>query len=197
MLARTQLKNRLKALAYESKEVRKQEKHILTNVRKLKGIVPWNKKHQKGEERPARPVQPQVKLPVKEVIDKEIPLQEYEFFGLHRYRTHFLRKEARHMHLAYGFLKGKKYSEIESVPGKEPIDVIYFIDTIVTNCLRHEHVTNCVRHERQVNDFLKENFKRIEAFINEFPKRPEKQVKLEKIDPDIIELEEMLADAHS
>jgi len=188
MLARTQLKNRLKALAYESKEVRKQEKHVLTNVRKLRGIVPWSKKHQKGEERPARPVQPQVKLPVKEVIDKEIPLQEYEFFGLHRYRTHFLRKEARHMHLAYGFLKGKKYSEIESIPGKEPIDIMYFIDTLTANCVRHKH---------QVNDFLKENFKRIEAFINEFPKRHEKQVKLEKIGPDIIELEGMLADAHS
>lgn len=188
MLARTQLKSRIKSLAYESKEVRKQEKHVLTNVRKLKGIVPWSKKHQKGEERPAKPIAPQVKLPVKEVIDKEIPLQEYEFFGLHRYRTHFLRKEARHMHLAYGFLKGKKYSEIESIPGKEPIDTMYFIDTLTANCVRHKH---------QVNDFLKENFKRIEAFINEFPKRPEKEVKLEKHDPDIIELEEVLTDAHS
>lgn len=188
MLARTQLKSRIKALAYDSKEVRKQEKHVLTNVRKLKGIVPWSKKHQKGEERPAKPIAPQVKLPVKEVIDKEIPLQEYEFFGLHRYRTHFLRKEARHMHLAYGFFKGKKYSEIESTPGKEPIDTMYFIDILTANCNRHKH---------QADDFLKENFKRIEAFINEFPKRPEKKIKLEKIDSDIIELEEVLTDAHS
>lgn len=40
--------------------------------------------------------------------------------NLHHHRTHTVRKETRHSHIAYGFLRGRQYMEIETF-AREPI----------------------------------------------------------------------------
>lgn len=124
------LKSRIKSLATEARDIRSVEQHKLSNARKLRGKVMFNKSHPKGEPKPEALVAPQHRLPDNrlELADRDM----YDFFGLHRYRTHVLRKKARHTQLAYGFLRGKSYKDIENIPGNEPVN-LEVLEEIVLN----------------------------------------------------------------
>lgn len=105
------LKTHIKALAYTAKDVRKKERHYITNARNLRGNFP--KKH--GiEQDPILPSNKQLKAQLVENAKELAEKDDYTFFNLHRFRVHTLRKEARDMHLAYGFLKGYDFLTLEN-----------------------------------------------------------------------------------
>lgn len=116
------LKLKIKKLASDAKATREAERHILTKGRALLGK--YNKSHAKGQPHPAEPdyvarakkwmtehtTEGVFNDEAQQAVDKA-----YEkFWGLQRYRTLTLRREARNSLLAYGFLRGKSYAEIES-----------------------------------------------------------------------------------
>ncbi len=112
------MKEEIKAVAQFSNNIRKKEQQALANGRKLLGI--FSKKHQRDT---PPPVAPQHQLPENPEIKAE---EDYNrFWGLHRFRTHVLRKQNRHNFLAYGYLKGKSYREVEEKSREkgEPIDL--------------------------------------------------------------------------
>src|SRR5687768_3608540 len=102
----TLLKLNIKAHAFLSKSIREQERHHLSNGRKLRGI--FSKKHDQGEE---KPVAPQNKIP--EDADRFADEAYLRYWNLHETRVHGLRKETRAMNLAYAYLRGKSYLNIE------------------------------------------------------------------------------------
>ena len=58
------------------------------------------------------------------------PGQSEEYVGLHHHRTYDVRNEARSAQLAYGYLRGRKYRQLEAkcyiAPNRERIrDLIY------------------------------------------------------------------------
>jgi hypothetical protein len=101
------LKVSIKALAYEAKLTRKRGHHFLKNGRKLMGI--FSKKHQKDTPRPEIPV-----VTISNDHRHWADESYLSYWNLHHHRVHTLRKESRIQQLAYGFIRGKKYSEIEA-----------------------------------------------------------------------------------
>lgn len=169
----TMLKERVKALANEAKSVRLKERHLLANARKLRGKVLWSRKHSVGEPRPEPPVVPQFKIP-------ENPLEkaaqdEYDFFGLSRYRTHVLRKQSRHAQLAYGFLKGNSYLKIEtrSKTGRmEPVDCQYLEDLILDYTVRIKRKGFDVEAEMKE---VEELFEKFDVWVKDIPEAPQEK----------------------
>lgn len=111
----TFLKVQVKALAHEAKTLKQAERHTLARGRALKGKV--NRKHAKGET-PAAPSEENLKMfawakghPEEAIIQADEAYVRY--WGLTHYRKNVVRKEARSTHLAYGFLRGHNYDEIE------------------------------------------------------------------------------------
>lgn len=115
------LKLKIKKLTSDAKATREAERHTLANGRALLGK--YNKRHKKGEPHPAEPENvTRAKKWMKDHTTDGIFQDEaqqaldkaYEkFWGLQRYRTLVLRREARATFLAYGFLRGRSYTEIE------------------------------------------------------------------------------------
>lgn len=104
------LQVKLGTLVYESKLIRRKERHYLTNARALSGR--YVKKHRKGEERPAKPEKVLRAEAIENAVDKA--REDYEkFWGLEHHRKHVLRKEARDTHLALNFLRGREFKECE------------------------------------------------------------------------------------
>lgn len=104
------IKTQIVAMNYQSKETRKKERSCLKNARQLSGY--HSAKH--------GPDQPRPEIPKKTLIAMELPdakteaEKKYEeFWGLSRFRKNILRKELRNTYLAYAFLKGRLYSEVE------------------------------------------------------------------------------------
>ncbi|HRP36235.1 MAG TPA: hypothetical protein PLS50_00315 [Candidatus Dojkabacteria bacterium] len=122
------LKTHIKALAFNAKDIRQKERHYITNSRNLRGNFP--KKH--GiEQEPPRPTEKQLKASTLENAKELAERDDYTFFNLHRFRVHTLRKEARDMHLAYGFLKGNAFFSMEGSRYSDPD--FKNIERIVTN----------------------------------------------------------------
>lgn len=143
------LKEEIKGVSSESQNIRKKEQQALTNGRKLKGI--FSRKHAEGE---IPPVAPQYELPENA---SEKAKEDYErFWGLHHRRTHILRKANRHNFLAYGYLRGKNYRDVEitSRENGEPIDVF--------------SIASCIQEHKNLadNDMIDEEIK-IERWIEE------------------------------
>ncbi len=119
------LKEEIKSVSVEASNIRNKEQKFLSNGRKLLGI--FSRKHNKGE---IPIVAPQYELPENPSIKAR---EDYErFWGLHNRRTHTLRKTNRHNFLAYGYLRGKSYREVEekSREAGEPIDVFVLAQTV-------------------------------------------------------------------
>lgn len=146
-------KTSIKSVTSEAKEIRKIERHKLDNARKLRGKVMFDKSHQLGEEKPVAPVAPQVQLPDNrlELADRDM----YDFFGLHRYRTHILRKESRHLHLAYGFLRGVPYNLVENKPGKEPVSIYQLEDMVFNYAFQGRFDISPKEEDKLMEDFTR------------------------------------------
>jgi hypothetical protein len=108
------LQIKVKSLASEAAYIRKVEEkqqrikdfESQAGVRRGSG---WFR-HGPEQKRPEPRVYPEPREDTQEVYDEAT----VKFFNLHRHRTHELRKAARISHLAYGFLRGTPYSEIEN-----------------------------------------------------------------------------------
>ena len=117
------LKTRVKIQADSARHTREAERHSLNNTRRVRGrVVGYSKKHQKDKEKPNID-EAQEKKTVRAVTwarehpedaIKFLDTEEAKFWGLHRFRTHILRKESRATLLAYGFLRGVPYVRMES-----------------------------------------------------------------------------------
>ena len=107
------LKYSLKANAFEAQQLRAAEQKALGFHRTIMGIA--SLKHQVGEARP----NPVLNVPdeADEKLSEEV-LNRYQ--NLRHRRTHALRKKARATYLAYGFLRGYEYSDIEYYAHEAP-----------------------------------------------------------------------------
>lgn len=101
------LQIKIKTLASEASHIRKVE-------RKQLGIMDFESqtqsfRHQKDEPRPEPRKWPVPRENSQEVYDEATA----KYWNLHHHRVNILRKEARINHLAYGFLRGVPYKEME------------------------------------------------------------------------------------
>lgn len=104
------LKVKIKSLAAEARVIRTEENKALSRARAFKGK--YRKRHDVESHKPEKPAW--VLRFEKYGEAKETSETEYEkFWGLKRHRINVVRKEARDSHIAYGFLRGREYQNIE------------------------------------------------------------------------------------
>lgn len=93
------LKIKLKTLAQEARYIRQEELTLKNTGKRIKACKTLSESDRNG------------------IFERNIE----GISDLHHHRTFDLRKAARHSHIAYGFLKGKAYSQIENKPKTEPL----------------------------------------------------------------------------
>lgn len=104
------LKVKLFALGAESRFISKKERHFLNNARALSGS--FSKKHQLDAPKPEKPAKVQRAEALEDA--KELAQRDYDiFWGLQHHRKNVVRKEARDTHIAYCFLRGRAFEDIE------------------------------------------------------------------------------------
>jgi hypothetical protein len=102
------LKVKVTTLAAEAQAIRRAEvkkKHIMDFEAQRQSF-----RHDKNKPKPEPRNWPEPKDNAQDIYDEA----EAKFWGLHRYRTNKLRKEARISHLAYAFLRGVPYHIVEN-----------------------------------------------------------------------------------
>lgn len=92
------LKIKARSFEEQSKRARKEEKKFI-------GAARWARDHQETDEE---------------------QLNYSRFWGLNRYRTVELRREARAVHLARAFLKGRPYREVENIRREDYENIFAF-----------------------------------------------------------------------
>jgi len=121
------LKLKLKSLAAESKFIRDAERRIINYGRVLVGIDTRNYKHGVDDPKSAYNTTPLVFKDARgEVMDEGACIKASEdayaeFWALREHRM-LVRKNARWAHLAYNFLKGRAYEEIEKFTFEADMD---------------------------------------------------------------------------
>lgn len=104
------IKIKRRALLNETLDIKGRERHYLQNARALRGI--FSKRHGLDEPVPEMPEHTARASKVEEAEDKA--RRDYDlFWGLHHHRQNVVRKEARDIHIAYCFLKGRDFEQIE------------------------------------------------------------------------------------
>lgn len=111
------LRLKINRLVHEVRAIKEAERHHITKGRALLGR--WRKRHKKDKPKPEMPAFVVRASQWADAVDvhvaqEAINSQYYKFWGLERYRKHTLRPALRHSHLALGFLKGKRYDQIEA-----------------------------------------------------------------------------------
>lgn len=101
------MKVKIKTMAEEARIIRKEEQKQMGWINFL--CQKQSFRHGKDEPRPDERKWPEAKENAQEMSDAAYEL----FWGLREHRVQKLRREARINHLAYGFLRGVKYSDME------------------------------------------------------------------------------------
>jgi hypothetical protein len=111
------LKVKAVTLAFETRVIRKRERHTLANARTLAGI--YSRRHTLGSVRPEMPVK--IEKALAHENSRELSDEAYTlFWGLQHHRKNVVRKEARDTHVALHFLRGKPYSTVEAFAYSRP-----------------------------------------------------------------------------
>lgn len=121
-MSNRKLKIKLFSLQEEAKYIRKHERKVLGSARYLK----------------------------KERVNDQSSITAYdEYEDLHHHRTDVLRKASRACNVAYAFLRGKKYTEVETVAKGNvyPRDFSHNFIRLVTNNINKFGVGNTDYHE--------------------------------------------------
>jgi len=104
-MLKTPVKIRIKSLAAEAKQVKKEEHKKLERARYYRNLGSDNAK-------------------------SGVSMSIHEYEQLRRHRKEVLAKEARTMLIAYGFLNGKDYAEIEQPYADKPVDLQNVTDIV-------------------------------------------------------------------
>lgn len=106
------LKLKIKSLASEAKFIKEAERSIRNFRRMLLGVK-RSYRHKQDEKRPEYPENNGWEAPEGDTVEAAATRAYEEFWGLKSHRLLVVRRTARTAHIAYGFLRGKAYRDVE------------------------------------------------------------------------------------
>lgn len=112
------LKLKLNTLIFETRIIKKKERHTLENARGLSGI--FRTKHNK-DENPPKVTEKELRASHFGIDNPDEAQKAYDlYWGLTHHRKNIVRKEARDTHIALAFLRGQDYFSVEQRRYSDP-----------------------------------------------------------------------------